>query len=182
VDLEAQMAKALEGKFFWEPTNRFDEPVSKESIEIVRAQRKFQTPKETKYTPDVRVKAPVDRIRAMAEKRAKILSERQERLECYREHVACISDLALEAVSEVYGYNPADVTGRTRDQHIMVARHHHAWAVKRYLPGLSYLALGKHLGRDHATIMNSMKKFERYKGIFADKVRAVDEIMGYVPG
>jgi chromosomal replication initiation ATPase DnaA len=66
----------------------------------------------------------------------------------------------LAAVAAHFGLSMADLSGRSRLHHIVLARQAAAWALRRATP-LSLSAIGQLLGgRDHKTILHAIAQTE----------------------
>jgi chromosomal replication initiator protein len=66
----------------------------------------------------------------------------------------------IEEACKVFDADPSDVVKRTRAQRVVNARHFVAWFLVKNL-GMSLSSVGKDIlgGRDHTTVINSIKKF-----------------------
>ena len=181
-DLEAEMAKALEGKFFWEHTSG-DEPMTSGDIYNIRvAQREFIDGRTKEQIAAEKKEERLKRLRETIERE----KERQISVCSVNHHLKSdikqfVSRLA-EVVAEVHNV-PLDIMlSKSRVLFAMPAKHHHSWAFRRYFPGISDSDASRFLGKDRTTIYNSEKRFENMAAEYGDKIEAVDIIMGYVPG
>jgi chromosomal replication initiator protein len=66
----------------------------------------------------------------------------------------------IEEACKVFDASPSDIVKRTRAQRVVNARHFVAWFLVKNL-GMSLSSVGRDVlgGRDHTTIINSIKKF-----------------------
>lgn len=178
LDLEAEMAKALDGKFFWEHTATPDVCIAPESREIVNAQRKFAKPR--KKTPEERRQ---EKLNALAQTIAREAGNGI--LICKVNHhlksdLKKFSDRLAEVIAHVYEVTVPDVLSRSRSIKSNYARHHFVWAFIRYFPGVSMSEIARIIKKDRSTLVNSDEKFTAAREEYEDKVAAVDIIMGYV--
>lgn len=105
-------------------------------------------------TPIQKYKVASDRVRreremlvAMSSK-IKLKSVSSERIlaECMR------------VVCEVFDVLPDDIKGRTRLKHITIARHAYCHLCSSLDPMGTLIRIGESIGRDHSTVINSIKK------------------------
>ena len=66
----------------------------------------------------------------------------------------------MQEVAAAHGVNAERVFGRDRHRHVSLARRHAWWRIRKEL-GLSYPVLGALALRDHTSIMQGIKLFER---------------------
>lgn len=173
-DLEAEMAKALDGRFFWEHTATPEDLTTGDSREIVIAQRKFQTPKRppTEEEKKARLQSLVESKRksGIAAKNVCHLSEVE---------VRAFADYLTKVISDVYGVPDYSVRKRNSGPGYNPAKHHLSWALVRYFPNATITLISKSIDRNHATILHSCKMFDSMKDGLAIQVAAVDTIVGY---
>lgn len=172
-NLEQEMRKALEGKFYWEPTSDpSDAPSPAEQI-IRRAQRKFGPRKVIKARgPDDRT---IENKIAFAKKA----------LHVYREVFDKKADpftLLKVVIANVYGIAVTDLLRQTNNNKICEAKHHFYWALPRFFPGLSIAELGRQVNRHHSVVLHSKKKFEAKKTSYMEEIEIVDKAMEGVCG
>lgn len=183
MDLEARMVEFLEGKFFWHPSKEKDERMCDASREIINAQKKFRPKKKFEPpTPKDLEKLSEERLVLLAKKKELAATERAENLNSKLEFAKLTLEAVLQSISELHDISADDILSGDRQVDIMNARHHLIWSLLRYIPNVSFSLIGKMLGRDHATIINSRKRFERRRDRFKFQIEAMDKIMGYVPG
>lgn len=175
-DLEAEMAKALEGSFFWEHTSSPSTLASGDAYEIMAAQRKFQTPKRppTEDQKKARLQAIVDSRRsdAVAAKNVCHLSEVEIRV---------FADHLTKIIAEVYGVSVDEIRVRKSGPGSSPAKHHLSWALVRYFPTVTITLLAKAIERNHSTVLHSCKMFDAIKDDMTMQIKAVDAIVG-MPG
>lgn len=174
-DLEAKMAEALEGQFFWEKTTLLGEQSNNKMVlEIRRAQRKFFKPKIIAEKPPKKSSEESKKLQEIANK-LKFLSEEFEqqliqRLGAIMELVAC-----------AHGVNPEDIKRPTTSKYFKDAKCHYYWAIDRYIKDASLSRMSNLLGRNHTTLLHGKRRFEKIKDSHAEKVASVDEAMQYKP-
>lgn len=176
-DLEAAMAKALEGKFFWEPTSG-DEPMTSGDVYRIRvAQRKFYKPK-TK-TPDeirsedlARLGEIIDRRRGTVAQVGEVNYLDPKEMEQFSRDVASV-------IAEVHGVDVHAIAGRSRGNRAAFAKHHYPWAMIRFFPLIPLRRLAVAIGKDRATLYHSDEVFTKRQDEFEDKIDAVDAVFGY---
>ena len=183
MDLEAQMAEYLEGKFFWHHSKERDECVCEASRLIIEAQKKFRPRRKKEIpTPKDLAKLSEERLMLLAKKREAAAAERTENLNSKENFAKLTYEVVLCSISELHEVSPDEITSPDRHIDTMNARHHLTWSLLRYIPNGSLNVVGKLIGRDHSTVINSRKKFERMKDKFKWQIDAMDKIMNYVPG
>lgn len=161
--LEDEMLKALNGKFFWEPSST---PVDFDgsSVEIRRAQRKHAGKNvkvvSTKIAPDV-VEI------AECKPKPKPLRGQQKVLEPI-----------LNAVAKVYNISRDDLVRRTTSHKFRKAKHHFYWAILRYIPKMSYAEAGRILEKCHTTVLHGETMFK--KDMDMVKVVEVERELGII--
>lgn len=181
-DLEAEMAKALEGQFFWEHTSGDEPATSGDTYKIRVAQREFI---DRKTKEEIAAEKKEDRLKRLRET---IEREKERQISvCSVNHylksdIKQFIDRLAEVIAEVHNV-PLDIMlSKSRVAYVIPAKHHHAWAFRRYFPGINDSDAARFLGKDRTSIYNSEERFERMASEYADKINAVDIIMGYVPG
>lgn len=159
-DAEAALLAHLEGKFFWEPTTVLEEPAtSRNVLEIRAAQKKFAS--GAKNITSRKVEAVVPKWYPGKYE----LSEEQKPLE-----------RIILAVSEAYNVRVRELIGVSKEYRLQPAKRHLYWAAMKYVPGMSYSALGRIIGRNHTSIIHGVEVFEaKYD---AEKVADVEHLMG----
>jgi hypothetical protein len=183
VDLEARMAEFLDGKFFWYPSKERDERMCDASREIIDAQKKFRPEKKFEpQTPKDLIKISEERLALLAKQKELADADRAENLNSKREFVRLTFEVVIQSISELHDISADDILSGDRQVDVMNARHHLVWSLLRYIPNGSLNIVGRLVGRDYSTILNSRKKFERMKDKFKWQVDAMDKIMDYVPG
>jgi hypothetical protein len=177
-DLEAEMAKALEGQFFWEHTATPEDQTTGESRQIMMAQRKFFEPK---------VKTPKD-IQEEEAKRLREIVERKRNgvVQCRAVNPLSPDDLKEFAkdlalvVADVHGVDLQAIVGRARGNRSLFEKHHYPWAMIRYFPLVSLRCLATAIGKDRGTLYHSDEMFTARQHEYTDKIAAVDTIVGYI--
>ena len=178
-DLEAEMAKALEGQFFWEHTSGDEPATSGDTYKIRVAQREFI---DRKSREEIAAEKKEDRLKRLRET---IERERQRKISLLSISHHLKGDIRkfiyslTEVVAEVHEI-PVDILmSNLRSKKTMWAKHHYVWAFRRYFPRLTDSEASRFLGKDRTSIYNSEKRFESMASEYADKINAVDIIMGY---
>lgn len=161
-NLEEEMAKALEGQFFWEQTTKYEDSKVGFSFEIRRAQRKFVTPPKKFRKP---VPASVKNMELVAERiaqQARIPGEVRE---------------VKDAILEHYGIEEADFEGNIPRKHLFPALAHYVWTVLNLYPHITISDLGRVIGKHHSTVIYHRDLFEKRKDDFLDNIGAVNKII-----
>lgn len=83
----------------------------------------------------------------------------------------------FHSVCSWYGVTADELKSKSREQHIVIPRHHFCWVVYRNRPDVSYPMLGRYLNRDHTTIVHSVETFERMKDALHKEVLGVDKLI-----
>lgn len=163
IDLEAEMAKALDGKFFWEPTASIDDSsTSKAVLDIRRAQKKFAVGAVNVTARNINGKK-VEYVRPM-----KTVLKGEEK----------VLEPILKAISKVYGVSADDILSHSREYKFAPAKKHFCWAMFRYIPGMTTLQAGRLLKKCHSTVIHNRSHFDPDKNF--EKVVEVDLLMGRV--
>ena len=155
---EAMMAKALEGKFFWEGTSKYDPDMSKDCLEIRKAQSKY-VPKEVRPSLPPNWSAKPEPVN-------------------FKERVEALK----EAVSVAFGVQKHEVVTRSRQKEVAAAKSFFIWAMCRYFPETSLAVIGKIVGKHHSTIIHHRDEFSAVEHIYADIIEQMDKYMDYRPG
>jgi chromosomal replication initiation ATPase DnaA len=85
----------------------------------------------------------------------------------------------IEEACKVFDVDPSDVVKRTRAQKVVNARHFVAWFLVNKL-GMTLTSVGKDVlgGRDHTTVINSIRKFSNLyetEDLFKDRANLIME-------
>ena len=160
--LEEQMAEALNGKFFWERTTKY-EPPSPDSAPIRRAQRQF-APIEEWLDDEVEEEAEP----RLWERKPPPPYDFNARVKALKEVIAAHFRVKVE-----------DIESKSRRGHVVLPKKFFYWCLCRYFSRVSLVQIGKHIGRDHSTIVHGRDGFEFEKNLHADLIAKVDEFMGY---
>jgi chromosomal replication initiation ATPase DnaA len=85
----------------------------------------------------------------------------------------------IEEACKVFDVDPIDVVKRTRAQKVVNARHFVAWFLVNKL-GMTLTSVGKDVlgGRDHTTVINSIRKFSNLyetEDLFKDRANLIME-------
>lgn len=68
----------------------------------------------------------------------------------------------ISIVASAFGLTAADLTGLSRQKHVVLARHAAAWVLRRAFPTIGVVEIGQLLGhRDHTTICYAIGKIEQ---------------------
>jgi chromosomal replication initiation ATPase DnaA len=168
LDLEAEMAKALEGKFYWEPTSSPSGEKNAMQMEIYKAQ---------KTGPRKIIKSNATIIDETEVIESFVRPRLIEEIEIQKKNVKTLDDLR-RVISATYGVKVEDITRHTNKPKICEAKRHFYWAAIRCFPEYSIAEIGRQLGRNHAVIIHSRDIFERRKAEYAEQIKYVDEVMG----
>ncbi len=174
-DLEAEMVKALDGKFFWEQTNDEERADCEYAKQIRDAQKKFWTIK--KKTPEDKLRERMQRLSDAVERRKRKALELSMTAEA-KAFDASVKFL-IETLADIYDVPPSMITSHRKDYSASIAKHHFVWSILRYFPEVSLSEIGRMVGKDHTTVMHSRKQFNKLQYFHQDKVAAVDSLMGY---
>ena len=176
-DLETEMAKALEGQFFWEHTATPEMCLPTEVRQIVVAQRKYYVPKK---------KTEEERRAEKARKLEEIIArEQQKEAEFCRVNHPLKGDIdgfinrLVEVVASVHEVSPDDIRSKARGLGSSPVKHHFVWSFRRYFPGMTMSDAARFIGKDRSTLVNSVERFEEMIEDNKDKIAAVDLLMGY---
>lgn len=163
-DLEAEMLKALDGKFFWEPSST---PIDFDgsSIEIRRAQRQFAG----KNVKIVSTKISADAIDLLEGPKPaqKPLRGRQKAIEP-----------VLNAIAKAYEISRDDLLRRSTSHKFSKAKHHMYWAILKYTPNMTYAEAGRILDKCHTTVLHGETMFK--KNMDMEKVVEVERELGLI--
>ena len=85
-------------------------------------------------------------------------------------------DKIFRTVSDALGVSVEEIKGRRRTREIAAARHACTYLLKK-LTDLSLIDIGRALDRDHATVINSLKKMEQEIEENASFARQIKELM-----
>ena len=83
----------------------------------------------------------------------------------------------LNLVSEKLNVPIEEITGKKRDAHIVEARHIYCKIAKKNNHSYTLERIGKLINRNHATVINSIKKCDNYKsvsGYFQDNYNLIE--------
>lgn len=182
--MEAEMAKALEGQFFWEYSHKH-EPANQDGSRQIRiAQRKFYKPK--KMSAEERAEANRKRLAEIADKRLQKVAEERARKsqigQSEADNFNSMVNLIIDSVADIHGVFARDIMEPGRHADVVIARQHFVWSLLRYISGISLPKVGQTINQHHTTVLHSRDKFEKVKYLYKDKVETMDRIMGYVPG
>ena len=83
----------------------------------------------------------------------------------------------LWAICSHYGVTPEELKSKSREQRLVVPRHHFCWVVYRNRIDVSYPMIGRFLGRDHTTIVHGVNKFEESKHVYGLHVIEVERLI-----
>lgn len=83
----------------------------------------------------------------------------------------------FHAVCSWYGLTAEELKSKSREQRIVVPRHHFCWVVYHNRIDISYPMLGRYLGKDHTTVMHSVETFGLLKDALQKEIAGVDELI-----
>lgn len=72
--------------------------------------------------------------------------------------------LIVAAVAAEYGVSIEAIYGRSRRQRYVIPRHAAIRAVAARFPQLSSVAIGRHFGRDHTSILYALGRIQKRRG------------------
>ena len=163
-DLEAEMAAALDGQFFWERTTKYEDANNGDTAEIRRIQKKFAKPNpkpEPVYIPEVG--------------KVKLVNQRVEALE----NMAGEFEKLHTAISNLYGISRREMEGEGPRTKTFPAYIHFVWAAVRYNPNVSLAEIGRKIGRHHSTVVYHRDHFESKKHMFLENIKLIDDLFNY---
>lgn len=177
-DLEAEMAKALEGQFFWEHTATPEVFLPPEMRQIVIAQRNIYKPKKTAEEKRIEKENRLKEIVAQ--------KEEEERLSCrvsyhFKSDIKNFIEYLAEVVAKAHNVPTEEVRSKARGPRVTPVKHHFVWAFMRYFPKMSISEFSRLVGKDRATLYHSDEMFESMRGDYEAEIAAVDKIVGYLP-
>lgn len=70
-----------------------------------------------------------------------------------------INEAMVQKASELFKVHPRDILSHSRFHFLLPARYALCTALR--MQGLSFIRIGKLLGRDHSTVINAVKQAER---------------------
>lgn len=157
---ELEIAKALEGKFFWERTTKYEGDTNKDVVAIRRTQKRFR-PKES-YTKRY---APTKADELIVP----VLTNR----ECPVQRLNKLKTV----VASAYGIDPEDVMTRSTAQNTSQPKIFYMWAIQRYFEDITLAEAGRIIDRHHSTLIHARKEFDNIKHMYADLIAKVDAVM-----
>lgn len=168
LDLEAEMAKALEGKFFWDPTSSPSDEKTPMQKEIIEAQ-KFGPRKIIKSNMAI-----VDEVEAVEQfLKPRMLREAEIRAK----PIKGFDDLR-SIVAACYKVPVSEMIGPAHNKAVCEAKRHFYWSVVKHFPEMSIAEIARQLGKTHGTILHSRKKFAREAAKYREQEAFIDEMMG----
>ena len=162
---EEEMAKALEGKFFWERTTKY-EPPSPDAVPIRRAQRKY---------------APVAEW-LEEEVEEQIESAPWQHKPPPPHNFSARIDALRGAISAEFKVKAEDIESKSKKKDVVLPKKFFYWCLCRYFSRVSLVQIGKRINRDHSTIVHGRDGFEFEKNLHKDLIARMDEFMEYKPG
>jgi hypothetical protein len=163
-NLEEEMAKALEGQFFWERTTKYDDMSCGIQAEIRRVQKKFAATPPKLRKPVIISKGKQDEVDAGVQ-----------RLKELPEPIMAVKN----AILKYYNATDEQLEHIVLSRDVYPARHHFVWAVVRYNPWISLKEFGDAIGKHRTTIIYHVRTFEDAKHAFKENIAAIDAMMGY---
>lgn len=151
-NLEAEMAAALEGQFFWERTTKYDDMNLGMAAEIRRAQRMFSS-----EGPNKRDKPPTAEV---------------------EQSIASIK----KAIMDLYGLDEDELDGGAGNKRLFPARPHYIWCLMRYNPDVSRSSMSRFLKKHHTSLLHNQRLFEQNKHLFPEKIKHMDDMFNYRSG
>lgn len=155
------MSKALDGKFFWEPTSAPNETsLSKEVLDIRAVQRQFAR--------------GAKQITARRQKAVAVIANTSLEgiLDTDDKEVARV----VQAVAKAYNVSTKDLFGKSTSYLFAKAKRHLSWALIKYIPCMSYPEAARILGKNHTTVLSGKQKFDSCQDF--EKVVEVERLMG----
>lgn len=166
-DLEAEMAAALEGKFYWEPAREEDHTANPLEVRIKRAQEKFRsgagvaTPNLSKTEIDRKV----DRIIRMVRVNMGVTGKTDK------------PSILRVVVAFTYDVDPSKIATNSNGKRICAATHHFYWGLIKTHPELPLTAVGTLVGRTHCAVINGRKKFLEDIDNRAIEIEVIDRVL-----
>ena len=162
-DLEKEMADALEGKFFYEPTSKYDLYPTLGGSEIRKVQKEIRR----KY------KRP-----GLAVNHQAVLSIKHTR-ENVLGKLSRTYETLVPILAKMYDIEEEDLRGRCKKEKVALVRTQLVGLLKRYNKDASFARIGKIAGRDHSTVVYSVKKFKERENEYKEQTDKIDEIVGF---
>lgn len=172
MDAEAAMAKALSGKFFWEPSIGVSERGAETGKEIARAQRQFRDKPEKEpppHTPSLDERVAMVRKAVMAQSLLGGIK----------------SDgfsLLKTAICACYGITTERLMRRTSSPVIGAIKQHFYWCLPRYFQNMSVAEMARQVEKHHTVVFSMKKKFEKQKANYLAEIEIIDRAMEGVCG
>lgn len=177
LDLEAEMLKALDGKFFWEHTSHDDPKTSGDEYQIRVAQRNFYKPKAK--TPEELRSEELEKLKGVIQRRKGGVMQYNAVDTLKPEDLKEFATDLASVIADVYGVDVEEVSGRTRGMKSFFGKHHYPWAMIRYFPLIPLRKIATAIGKDRATVYHSDGVFTQRESEFKDHIIAVDTLVGY---
>lgn len=168
VDLEAEMIKALEGKFFMDPSCKASDEMNGMQREIFEAQ-KFGPRKIIRSSMAIIDETEITEgfIRPRMLREAEIRSKK----------VKTIEDMKT-VVAACYSVPKSEIEKPSNNKRACEAKRHFYWALMRHFPEMSSAEIGRQVGKNHTTVLSLKKAFEKNKDKYKNEIEYVDSIMG----
>jgi len=113
----------------------------------------------TTYTPAERFRMAA----ATVEAQRKTLNAMSASLSIKSTTSARLMTACMEIVCQAFEMTPEDITGPCREKEYAYARHTYCYLCVKLDPMLTLKKVGESVGRDHSTIINSIKKCEQLR-------------------
>lgn len=160
------MAEALEGKFFWESTTKYEQSVAPEVGEIRHLQKKLRAKsKPSRYEPVLDLTA--------------LPSPEWLQTTSVRKFIH-LAKLLESTLTKMYDVTREDIHGKSKKMLPCFVRNFMMWLLRRYHESASFTRIGRYFKRDHSTVISNVQKFDRDWKLYEDAVLKIDEIVGYV--
>lgn len=167
-DVEAAMLKALEGKFFMDPSCKASDEMNEMQREIFEAQ-KFGPRKIIRSS--MAIIDETETIEGFIRPRLLRESEIKDR------EVKTIDDMKT-VVAACYSVPKSDIEKPSNNKRACEAKRHFYWALSKHFPEMSAAEIGRQVGKNHSTVLSLKKAFEQVKDNYKNEIEYVDSIMG----
>lgn len=163
------MLKALEGKFFWEPSSSPSDQPSPDELQIRRLQKSFDKKRKVMRSAEaveVDVEKRAKSAKMAVENYRKIIGKSFDAIDCLK-----------TAIAHCYGVDQSLILKKATRKELRVPKMHFQWALLRYFPALSISELGRQIGKHHTVIMHGRDCFEKIKANHLDEIEIIDKAM-----
>lgn len=166
-DIEVAMLRALEGKFFMDPSCKASDEMSDMQKEIFEAQ---------KSGPRKLIRSSMAIIDETETTEGFIRPRLLREAEITSRSVKTIDDIKT-VVAACYDVPKSDIDKQSNNRNACEAKRHFYWALVQNFPEMSISEIGRQIGKVHTTVLHSLKAFERTKHNYKAQIEYVDSII-----